>query len=207
MPALPFALRHRAARPTLSLLCLSLSLSVAAAPAAPTLDQAVAAQRAALAAESPAATPLGQALVDSIRLSELRLCGPLREAQVDCIVRLESGLGGAYQTYRFRLRDDVWTLLPLADLEPPAPTLAEAQALLRADLRARAPRLDGAEQRARYERAAASLSVSTLAACELDRDEAAVSCDVGMRLPEGDDQATLRFVPQADGTWRLDPRR
>ncbi|MEI2454655.1 hypothetical protein [Lysobacter firmicutimachus] len=220
MPALPFPPRHRAARLSLPLLCLAWPLLAAAAPppstppstpasppAAPTLDQAIAAQRAALAAESPAATPMGQALVESIRLSELRLCGPLREDRVDCIVRLESGLGGAYQTYRFQRRDGAWILLPLADLAPPAPSRTQAQALLRADLLLRAPRLDDTEQRGRYERAAASLIVSALEGCELDRDEGRVSCDVGMRLPEGDDQATLRFVPQADGTWRLDPPR
>lgn len=207
MRPLPFPLRRRAAAPSLPLLCLWLPLAAAAAPAPPTLDQAIAAQRAALAAESPAATALGQALTESIRLKELRLCGPLHEDRVDCIVRLESGLGGAYQTYRFRLRDGAWTLLPLADLAPPAPTPAQAQALLRADLLVRAPRLDKAEQRARYERAAASLVVSALEACELDRDEGLVACDVAMRLPEGDDQATLRFAAQADGGWRLDPQR
>ncbi|MEG3788923.1 hypothetical protein V1318_02190 [Lysobacter sp. CCNWLW3] len=163
-------------------LLLMASAQVFAVEPAPTLDQANAALRLALAAETAgagreSASPLIGALQESITLSAVQGCQPVDPEQTTCIVKLESLMRDGYQALRFRLDGPHWRLVKQADIAAPQPGLAQAQELVREHLLGLAERQADAKRAAEYREFATGLVLDELASCDLDRDSGAVECD------------------------------
>lgn len=181
---------------------------VLALDAAPTLDQANAALHAALSAERAgpqAASPLGRALLESLKFSLVQGCQSLAHAQTACIVKIEAPMRDAYQVFAFDLDGADWRLLKRSDIEAPQPTLGRAQALLREHLQALGTRETDARRAAEYRRFALALEVAALESCDLDRDSGAVECDAQLRTPgAGAGSKPVRFRLQGS-QWSLLP--
>ncbi|SFK93464.1 hypothetical protein SAMN04487938_2516 [Lysobacter sp. cf310] len=177
--------------------------------AAPTLDQANAALRASLDAEraenGAPASPLGQALLESLRFSAVQACQSRDAAQTACIVKIEAPMRDSYQVFAFSLDGSGWRLIKQSDIEAPQPTLAQAQALVRAHLDELGSRAADARRAAEYRELALALEVTALESCDLDRDSGAVECDAQLHSPgSGKGSKPMRFHLQ-DSDWRLLP--
>ncbi|WP_157499022.1 hypothetical protein [Lysobacter sp. Root604] len=182
---------------------------VMALDAAPTLDQANAALHAALSAEragpQAAASPLGRALLESLKFSLVQGCQSLAPAQTACIVKIEAPMRDAYQVFAFDLDGADWRLVKRSDIEAPQPTLGGAQALLREHLQALGARETDARRAAEYRRFALALEVAALESCDLDRDSGAVECDAQLHTPgAGAGSKRVRFQLQGS-QWSLLP--
>ncbi|MBW8809819.1 MAG: hypothetical protein JF591_13505, partial [Lysobacter sp.] len=122
---------------------------------------------------------------------------------IACIVGVDAGMRRGYQAYRFAHDGSVWTLANSVDAAIPAPSLADAQRLVRRRLGEEGARQQDPARKAEFERAAAEATVSAMNSCELDDDSGAVECTVRLRLPDGSEpSATQRF--QLNGSaWSL----
>lgn len=194
--------------------CVWLALALASAPAlaadaALSLDQANTALRAALDAErakaGEPASPLGQALLASLKFSDLLGCQSLDPAQTTCILKIEAPMRDAYRAFLFRLDGSDWQLVQQSDIAAPQPTLALAQALVREHLDGLGAREADPRRAAEYRDFARALEMTALASCDLDSDSGAVECHGEFRTPgAGKGSKPMRF--QLRGTdWALLP--
>lgn len=193
----------------LSVLIVSLPLAAAAADL-PSVEQANAAYRQAIEADSakhPAASssPLGAALLASMRIRAVQGCQPLHGAHWVCIVQVDVGARSGYQAYAFESHGAHWRISERKDIPAPTPSLAQAQQLFRERLRGEGEQQPTPQDRALFAQAAASAVVETLEECELDRDSGAVECRSRIELPDGKNTGHLRFMLNAQ-QWTLLPR-
>lgn len=178
-----------------------------AADAMPDLEQANAAYRRALEADirakSAAPSPVAASLLASMKIDAVQGCQRVDADVVACIVRVDAGLRRGYQAYRFGHDGSAWTLANRVDAAIPAPSLAEAQRLIRQRLGEEGARQQDPARKAEFERAAVEATVSAMNSCGLDDDTGVVECDVRLRLPDGSEpSATQRF--QLNGSvWSL----
>lgn len=194
--------------------CVLLALSLASAPAlaaetALSLDQANTALSAGLDAErakaSEPASPLAQALLDSLRFSELLGCQSQDSAQTTCIVKIEAPMRDAYRAFLFRLDGSDWQLVQQSDIAAPQPTLARAQALVRGHLEDLGAHEVDPRRAAEYREFALALEMTALASCDLDGDSGAVECHGEFRTPgAGKGSKPMRFQLRG-ADWTLLP--
>lgn len=179
-----------------------------ATDAMPDVEQANAAYRRALEADVAARpkppSPLAAALLEGMRIEAVQGCQPADAGSVTCIVRLDAGMRRGFQAYRFRRDNAAWALTIDPDTATPAPSLAQAQALVRQGLGEDGARQSDPARRAAFEQAAHEATVISLQACELDRDDGSVECDLRLRLPDSEPSARQGFELRG-GTWRLLP--
>lgn len=202
MPALALAPRY-------SLLVLSLiSGNVFALDAAPTLDQANAALHLALdmeMTERESTSPLMEALQESMEITAMQGCQPIDTAQTTCIVKIEMPMRDGYQPFRFRQDGASWRLVKQADIAAPQPSLARTQELVREHLVGLGSQETDAKRAAEYREFAASLDMTALESCDLDRDSGAVECHGEFHTPgAGQGSKPMRFELRGS-TWSLLP--
>lgn len=205
MPAIALAPR------LLFLALLSVPGAAFAAEAALSLEEANTAFRLAIDAEigkqasKPSPSLLVGTLLESMKIAAVQGCQPLDEVQTTCILKTEGSIGDDYTALRFRRDGAQWRVVEEKDIDAPQPTLARAQELVREHL----IRLGGREQdpktAAQYRELAASLTVTALESCQLERDSDAVKCHADLDTPsQGKGSKPLRFRLQGTN-WSLLP--
>lgn len=199
---------------TSRLLCLALLSAPGAAFAADTalsLDEAKAAFRLAIDAEiskqasKQSPSLLVATMLESMKIAAVQGCQPLDAAQTTCILRMEGSIGDNYTALRFRRDGAQWRVVEEKDIDAPQPTLARAQELVREHL----ADLGGQEQdpkaAAQFKEFAATLTVTALESCKLERDSDAVECHAELVTPsQGKGSKPLRFRLQGTD-WSLLP--
>lgn len=190
---------------------LSAPIRVLALDAAPSTEQANAAYRRALEVElrkeaaKASPSPLVATLLESMKLAAVQGCRTLDAERTACIVELDSPMRAGYEALRFRRDGADWQVLAEPDTPPPQPDIAQAQALVREHLAQLAGRQQDPDSAAEYREYAASLTVSSLEACRLDRDSGAVECDAQLHTPgQGRGSKPLRFELKG-ASWSLRP--
>lgn len=101
---------------------------------------------------------------------------------------------------------DQWTLPDQRDVPMPAPSVEQAQALLRARFAVLATQQTDAGERSAYEQAARITQVHAVRNCDLGREAAVFECTV--RAGDGTHQGeqTVAFI-RVDGQWQEAPTR
>ncbi|MBT2747725.1 MULTISPECIES: hypothetical protein [unclassified Lysobacter] len=192
-------------RRRLWLLLSFVSTGALASDAAPDTEQANAAYRRALDAQTQAGTasPLMRSMLDSMKIAAVQGCQRVDAEQTACIVKLDAPMRDGYQAYRFRAEGKDWRIVQDADTPAPQPTLARAQELVRAHLTGLAAHNADPKKAEEFRRFAAGLNMTALNSCQLDRDSGAVECDGHWdSASEGKGSKPLRFgLNSAD--WSL----
>lgn len=197
--------------------CLSL-FALASAPvcalaldAAPSTEQANAAYRRSLDAElrkeaaKASPSPMVQTLLESMKIAAVQGCQPIDPERSACIVELDSPMGAGYEAYRFRRDDAGWQMVEEQEAPLPQPDLARVQALVREHLAQLAGQQKSPKDAAEFRAFAASLTVTALESCQLDRDTGALECDAQLHTPsQGKGSKPLRFELK-DASWSLLP--
>lgn len=197
--------------PVLGMCLLAPAGAALAAEPMPDLEQANAAYRRALQADLAARpeppSPVAASLLQAMKIDAVQGCqtDDANAGAVACIVAVDAGLRRGYQAYRFSRDGAEWTVLLDPDAAAPAPTLAQAQVLIRRRLGEDGARQSDPALRAQFEQAAAQATVTSLRACELDRDDGTVACDLRLRLPGEEPSARQDFELRGD-TWSLPAR-
>jgi len=190
---------------------LSCTASAADAPALPALPQVQALMDQMFdeaIAERPA-SDTSRLLAETLRprLESLTSCAPAADsAAVDCIATSSTGMHPRPQLLRLAWMGGQWTLPGQRDVPMPAPSVEQAQALLRARFAALATQQTDAGERAAYEQAARITRVHAVRNCGLGREAAVFECTV--RAGDGTHQGeqTVAFI-RVDGQWQEAPTR
>jgi hypothetical protein len=184
----------------LLLALLSASTVALADDAAPNTEQANAAYRRALDAKTAkdagkgSVSPLMQTMLESMKIVAVQGCQRLDAEQTTCVVKLDSPMRDGYQAYRFRHDGADWRIVEEPDIQAPQPTLARAQALVREHVTQLATQKTDPKEVAEFRQFAASLTMTALNACQLDRDSGALECDAQWETPsEGKGSKPVRF--------------
>ncbi|MGJ7904041.1 hypothetical protein [Lysobacter sp. 1R34A] len=182
-----------------------------AADAAPSLDQARAAFRLGIDAElrrqaskeSPSLAAV--AMLESMDIAAVQGCQTLDDTRTTCILKTRGGIGEDYTVLRFRRDGAQWRVVEEKDIDAPQPTLARAQELVRGHLGELAGREQDPKAAAQFREFAATLTVTALESCQLERDSDAVKCHAGLHTPsQGQGSKPLRFRLQGTD-WSLLP--
>ena len=193
-------------RRTLWLLLSFVSANALASDAAPDTEQANAAYRRALDAQTReragTTSPLMRSMLDSMKIAAVQGCQRVDAEQTACIVKLDAPMREGYQAYRFRADGKDWRIVQDADTPAPQPTLARAQELVREHLNGLAAQNPDRKKAEEFRRFAAGLSMTALSSCQLDRDSGAVECDGQWDSSEGKGGKPLRFGLNA-ADWSL----
>lgn len=205
MPAIALAPR------LLFLALLSVPGAAFAADAALSLEEANAAFRLAIDAEigkqasKPSPSLVVATMLESMKIAAVQGCQPLDEVQTTCILKTEGSIGDDYTALRFRRDGAQWRVVEEKGIDAPQPTLARAQELVREHLIQLGGREQDPKTAAQYKEFAATLTVTALESCQLERDSDAVKCHADLDTPsEGKGSKPLRFRLQ--GTeWSLLP--
>ncbi len=190
---------------------LSCTAAAADAPALPSLPQVQALMDQMFdeaIAERPA-SDTSRLLAETLRprLDSLTSCAPAADsAAVDCIVTSSTGIHPRPQLLRLAWVGGEWTLPGQRDVPMPAPSVEQAQALLRARFAVLATQQIDAGERAAYEQAARISQVHAVRNCDLGREAAVFECTV--RAGDGTHQGeqTMAFI-RVDGQWQEAPTR
>lgn len=178
-----------------------------AADAMPDVAQANAAYRRALEADirakSEPPSPVSASLLAAMKIDAVQGCQRVDADFVACIVAVDAGMRRGYQAYRFGRDGSAWTLANSVDAAIPAPSLADAQGLIRQRLGEDGARQQDPARKAEFERAAAEATVSAMNACELDSDSGAVECEVRLRLPDGSEPSAKQRFQLSGSAWSL----
>lgn len=178
-----------------------------AADAMPDVAQANAAYRRALEtdirAKSEPPSPVSASLLAAMKIDAVQGCQRVDADFVACIVAVDAGMRRGYQAYRFGRDGLTWTLANSVEAAIPAPSLADAQGLIRQRLGEDGARQQDPARKAEFERAAAEATVSAMNSCELDSDSGAVECEVRLRLPDGSEPSAKQRFQLNASTWSL----
>jgi len=190
---------------------LSCTAAAADAPALPSLPQVQALMDQMFdeaIAERPA-SGTSRLLAETLRprLDSLTSCAPAADsAAVDCIATSSTGIHPRPQLLRLAWVGGQWTLPDQRDVPMPAPSVEQAQALLRVRFAALATQQTDAGERSAYEQAARITQVHAVRNCDLGREAAVFECTV--RAGDGTQQGeqTVAFI-RVDGQWQEAPTR